>query len=82
MGITWTVLSAGASEPKSYIEVLDRLKSFHEPDGKESILAHMRTQTGRNLMLERLSREQRFIQELTDELSIAEFERIIGAIGS
>lgn len=41
----------------------------------------MRTRTGRSLMLERLSREQRFIQELTDELRIAEFEGIIGAIG-
>ena len=81
MGITWTVLSAGSSEPKSYIEVLDKLKSFHEPDGKESILGHMRTPTGRSLMLDRLSREQRFIQELTDELRIAEFERMIGAIG-
>lgn len=81
MGIAWTVLSVGASEPQSYIEVLDKLKSFHEPGGKDSILAHMRTPTGRSLMLERLSREQRFIQELTDELRIAEFERIIGAIG-
>lgn len=48
---------------------------------KESILVYMRTRTGRSLMLERLCREQRFIQELTDELRIAEFERIIGAIG-
>lgn len=82
MGITWTVLSAGSSEPKSYVEVLDKLKSFHEPGGKETMLAHMRTPTGRSLMLERLSREQRFIEELTDELRIAESERIIDAIGS
>ena len=71
MGITWTVLAAGASGPKSYVEVLDKLKSQHPLDGTESTLAHAHTY-GRRLMLERPDREQRFIQDPTEELKIAE----------
>lgn len=81
MGITWTVLAAGASGPKSYVEVLDKLKSQHPLDGTESTLAHMRTPTGRRLMLERLDREQRFIQDLTEELKIAELGDAMRAVG-
>ncbi len=70
MGITWTLLAAGTLEPQSYSDVLNRLMSVHA-SGKEGTRAdQMYTATGRVLMLERVRREQRFVQELSEELGI------------
>ena len=80
MGITWTLLGTGILEPRSYNEALARLIELHIANAPNNRLTMMRTVTARSLMRERIDREQRFIDELSEELKIDRFEPEKGAI--
>lgn len=74
MGITWTLLAAGALEPKSYSEALSRLTSHHMSVGDGTLVVHMHTATGKAMMLDRINRERRFIRELAEEMRIGKLD--------
>lgn len=70
MGITWTLLGVGSVGLKSYYDALNRLVSVHLSEDEAAWSDQMYTATGKALIVQRVRREQRFIEELAEELGI------------
>ena len=74
IGIMWTLLGSGMATPKSYNEAFVRLLEIHGTSTIEKRLNEMNTYTGKSMMQERITREQRFLTSLHEELRINQFD--------
>jgi putative nucleotidyltransferase with HDIG domain len=70
VGVVWTILASrgSAENPKSYYEVLDRLKRCHIGYDSKERWRHLRTDGGKLIMRKRIETELKFVKTLSQEL--------------